>query len=143
PGSAVTAGGRSGRCRPAWTARRSSTGTGPASRRPESPGSCTGRNPPVSPTASKRPSKARDLIPERPSVPNLRDAAAGCRACALWERGTQTVFGEGSAGSDVMLVGEQPGDREDVEGRPFVGPAGQLLDRALEAAGIDRRKVYV
>ena len=88
-------------------------------------------------------SEARDLIPDRPSVAKLRKAAAGCRACALWERGTQTVFGEGSAGSDMMLVGEQPGDREDVEGRPFVGPAGQLLDRALEAAGIDRRKVYV
>jgi len=76
-------------------------------------------------------------------VPKLRRAAEGCRACALWERGTRTVFGEGSAASDVMLVGEQPGDREDLEGRPFVGPAGQLLDRALEAAGIDRRKVYV
>ena len=66
-----------------------------------------------------------------------------CRACPLWERATQTVFGEGAAGSDVMLVGEQPGDREDVEGRPFVGPAGKLLDEALQDAGIDRRKVYV
>jgi uracil-DNA glycosylase family protein len=97
----------------------------------------------VSRTDSKPLSEARRLIPDRPSVPKLRKAAAGCRACALWERGTQTVFGEGSAASEVMLVGEQPGDREDVEGRPFVGPAGQLLDRALEAAGIDRRRVYV
>ncbi len=84
-----------------------------------------------------------DLIPDTPTLPNLRDAAAGCRACELWERGTQTVFGEGSAGAEVMLVGEQPGDREDIEGHPFVGPAGRLLDRALDEAGIDRRAVYV
>ena len=86
---------------------------------------------------------AAALIPERPTLKTLREAAAGCKACPLWEHATETVFGEGSAGSDVVFVGEQPGDREDVEGRPFVGPAGQLLDQALEEAGIDRSKVYV
>ncbi len=69
--------------------------------------------------------------------------AEGCRACDLWERATQTVFGQGPAPAPVMLVGEQPGDREDLEGAPFVGPAGQLLDRALTEAGIDREKVFV
>ena len=88
-------------------------------------------------------SQAWDLIPERPKLAELREVSMECRACPLWERATQTVFGEGAAGSDVMLVGEQPGDREDVEGRPFVGPAGKLLDEALQDAGIDRRKVYV
>jgi DNA polymerase len=83
------------------------------------------------------------LIPDRPTLPALRSAAAGCRACPLWERGTQTVFGEGPPLAEVMLVGEQPGNEEDLSGRPFVGPAGRLLDRALEAAGIDRRSVYV
>jgi DNA polymerase len=72
-----------------------------------------------------------------------RQAAAGCQACELWERGTQTVFGEGPVPSDVMLVGEQPGHEEDLAGHPFVGPAGRLLDRALATAGLDRRKVYV
>jgi uracil-DNA glycosylase family protein len=86
---------------------------------------------------------AAALIPERPSLKALREAAAGCQACPLWENATQTVFGEGSARADVVFVGEQPGDREDVEGRPFVGPAGQLFDQALEEAGIDRSKVYV
>lgn len=84
-----------------------------------------------------------DLIPERPSLSSVRDASRDCRACPLWRNATQTVFGEGAAGSTVMLVGEQPGDREDVAGRPFVGPAGKLLDTALEEAGIDRSKVYV
>jgi uracil-DNA glycosylase len=73
----------------------------------------------------------------------LRAAAAGCRACDLWENATQTVFGEGTQHARMMLVGEQPGDKEDVEGKPFVGPAGRLLDSALEAAGIDRGGVYV
>jgi uracil-DNA glycosylase family protein len=73
----------------------------------------------------------------------LREAAADCRACPLWKVGTQTVFGEGPPAADLMLVGEQPGDREDREGRPFVGPAGRLLDQALEEAGIDRTRVYV
>jgi uracil-DNA glycosylase family protein len=86
---------------------------------------------------------AADLIPERPTIPILRDAAKACRACDLWKRGTQTVFGEGGRRAELMLVGEQPGDAEDLAGRPFVGPAGQLLDRALEAAGIDRAAVYV
>jgi DNA polymerase len=73
----------------------------------------------------------------------LRHAAARCRACDLWERGTQTVFGEGETHADVMLVGEQPGNDEDLAGRPFVGPAGKLLDDALREAGIDRRAAYV
>jgi uracil-DNA glycosylase family protein len=73
----------------------------------------------------------------------LRREAAGCRNCPLWERATQTVFGEGSEHAELMLVGEQPGDKEDVEGHPFVGPAGRLLDRALDQAGIDRDAVYV
>jgi DNA polymerase len=80
---------------------------------------------------------------EKPRLPDLREAAAGCRACDLYKTGTQTVFGEGREKAEVMLVGEQPGDREDIEGRPFVGPAGRLLDQALERAGIDRSAVYV
>jgi len=83
------------------------------------------------------------LIPERPTLPTLRDAAQDCRACDLYKRGTQTVFGEGPPKAEVMLVGEQPGDAEDVAGHPFVGPAGRLLDKALEEAGIDRSRVYV
>ncbi|HEX3054940.1 MAG TPA: UdgX family uracil-DNA binding protein [Gaiellaceae bacterium] len=77
------------------------------------------------------------------SLQALREAAAGCRECPLWKTGTQTVFGEGTARATVMLVGEQPGDQEDRAGRPFVGPAGRLLDEALEAAGIDRKAAYV
>src|SRR5438874_10250445 len=86
---------------------------------------------------------AAAYLPERPTLPRLREAAAGCRACPLWRTGTQTVFGEGRARAAVMLVGEQPGDQEDLEGRPFVGPAGRLLDEALAAAGIDREATYV
>ncbi len=86
---------------------------------------------------------AAELIPPRPTLERLRDRAAGCQACDLWERGTQTVFGAGKPKAVIMLVGEQPGDREDIAGLPFVGPAGQLLDRALAEAGIDRRDVYV
>jgi DNA polymerase len=86
---------------------------------------------------------AADFFPDRVTLRTLRDASAGCRGCDLWERATQTVFGEGVPDADVMFVGEQPGDREDVEGRPFVGPAGQLLDRALEEVEIDRSQVYV
>ena len=86
---------------------------------------------------------AEPLIPPRPSIPKLRDAAAECRACDLWKTGTQTVFGEGKQTSTVMFIGEQPGDKEDLSGRPFVGPAGALLDKALTEAGIDRTKVYV
>jgi DNA polymerase len=86
---------------------------------------------------------AAAYLPDRLSLSALRDAAAGCKACDLWKTGTQTVFGEGAKKSEVMLVGEQPGDYEDRDGRPFVGPAGQLLDRGLEEAGIDRRLAYV
>jgi DNA polymerase len=86
---------------------------------------------------------AAPLVPEGPTLSKLRQAAAGCKACDLWERGTQTVFGEGAAHAEVLLLGEQPGNDEDLAGRPFVGPAGKLLDRALEEAGIDRRRVYV
>ena len=82
-------------------------------------------------------------ISHTPTLDGLRAAAAGCRACPLWRRGTQTVFGDGAAPARVMLVGEQPGDQEDRQGRPFVGPAGRLLDQALEEAGIDRRATYV
>jgi DNA polymerase len=82
-------------------------------------------------------------LPSRPTLPKLRAAAADCRACPLWQTGTQTVFGEGAAKAPVMLVGEQPGDQEDKQGRPFVGPAGRLLDEALELAGIDRSATYV
>ena len=86
---------------------------------------------------------AAEYLPSTRSLTALREAAAGCRACPLWRTGTQTVFGEGARASDVMLVGEQPGDKEDLAGRPFVGPAGKLLDEALEAAGIDRSRTYV
>jgi uracil-DNA glycosylase family protein len=86
---------------------------------------------------------AAPLVPPRPSLAKLRSAAAGCKACDLWERGTQTVFGEGGAHAAVVFVGEQPGNDEDLAGRPFVGPAGKLLDRALVEAGIDRSRVYV
>src|SRR5216110_2857550 len=86
---------------------------------------------------------AAPLVPERPSLKKLKEAAAGCTACPLHETGTQTVFGEGTSKAEVVFVGEQPGDKEDLQGRPFVGPAGALLDKALEEAGIDRSKVYV
>jgi DNA polymerase len=86
---------------------------------------------------------AADFLPERPSLPALREAAAGCRGCHLWEVGTQTVFGEGAADAEAMFVGEQPGDQEDRAGKPFVGPAGRVFDEALEAAGIDRSTTYV
>jgi uracil-DNA glycosylase len=77
------------------------------------------------------------------SLEELRESAASCRACPLWKKGTQTVFGEGAPGAAVMFVGEQPGDQEDKAGRPFVGPAGRLFDEALAAAGIDRDSAYV
>ena len=86
---------------------------------------------------------AARLIPEHPTLDTARRAAAGCQACELWRTGTQTVFGEGEVEAEVMLVGEQPGDQEDLAGRPFVGPAGAVLDRALDDVGIDRTKVYV
>jgi DNA polymerase len=86
---------------------------------------------------------AADFIPPNPTLPKLRAAAATCRGCRLWTVGTQTVFGEGPKTARVMIVGEQPGDQEDRAGHPFVGPAGKLLDRALQDAGIDRNDVYV
>jgi uracil-DNA glycosylase len=88
-------------------------------------------------------STAAPLVPPKPTLPKLREAAAGCKACDLWLRGTQTVFGEGSQHAKVMFVGEQPGDKEDLAGRPFVGPAGAVLDKALAEAGIDRNEIYV
>lgn len=81
--------------------------------------------------------------PPTRNLEQLKEAAAGCQACDLWENATQTVFGEGQDHARVMLVGEQPGDQEDLQGKPFVGPAGRLLEKALEEAGIDRRRVYV
>ena len=93
--------------------------------------------------ASSATETAAPLVPDRPTLPRLRDAAAGCRACPLWENASQTVFGEGMAKAQVMFVGEQPGDREDREGHPFVGPAGRMLDKALEEVGIDRDLAYV
>jgi DNA polymerase len=86
---------------------------------------------------------AADFIPPRPTLERLREAAAGCRGCDLWKHATQTVFGEGPKRAEVMLVGEQPGDQEDRQGHPFVGPSGRLLDEGLDAAGIDRARVYV
>jgi len=86
---------------------------------------------------------AADFVPHTTSISVLREAAKLCRGCALWGRATQTVFGEGAAHAEIVLVGEQPGDREDRAGMPFVGPAGMLLDRALQRAGIDRSRCYV
>src|SRR3954453_9254793 len=94
------------------------------------------------PTAE--PNDATPFLPERRSLKALREAASGCRGCHLWRPATQTVFGVGAARARLMLVGEQPGDREDRAGEPFVGPAGRELDRALEEVGIDRaRDVYI
>jgi uracil-DNA glycosylase len=89
------------------------------------------------------PNDATPFLPERHSLKALREASAGCRGCHLWRGATQTVFGEGRKAARLMLVGEQPGDREDRMGKPFVGPASRELDRGLEAAGIDRRDAYV
>jgi uracil-DNA glycosylase family protein len=86
---------------------------------------------------------AVDFLPPDPSLDSLRGAAARCRGCGLYANATQTVFGEGTSSAEIMLVGEQPGDKEDLAGAPFVGPAGRLLDTALVEAGIDRTKVYV
>ena len=93
--------------------------------------------------SAKKPKSAAERIPDRPTLVSVRDAALGCRACDLWKLGTQTVFGEGARRAEIMLVGEQPGDQEDLSGHPFVGPAGKVLDRALAEAGIDRAAVYV
>jgi uracil-DNA glycosylase len=95
------------------------------------------------PLTGEETSGADALIPDRPTLKSLQEAAAGCRACPLWKTGTQTVFGEGLKRARLMLVGEQPGDREDIEGHPFVGPAGRVLDTALERAEIERGDAYV
>jgi len=86
---------------------------------------------------------ATAFMPEKRTLPSLREAATVCKGCDLWKSGTQTVFGEGSPHARVFMEGEQPGDKEDLQGRPFVGPAGAVLDKALQAAGIDRNDVYV
>jgi DNA polymerase len=91
----------------------------------------------------QRETSAADFFPGRKSLKAFRDAAADCRACDLWERGTQTVFGEGARRAEVVFVGEQPGNEEDLSGKPFVGPAGRLLDDCLVEAGIDRSQTYV
>lgn len=86
---------------------------------------------------------AAALIPPQPTLENLRESAAGCKACDLWIKGTQTIFGEGTERAPIMFIGEQPGDKEDLTGHPFVGPAGRILNEALEEVGIDRAEVYV
>jgi len=86
---------------------------------------------------------AADFFPERKSLKAFREAAADCKGCDLWERSTQTVFGEGARRAEILFVGEQPGNEEDLSGHPFVGPAGRLLDDALAEAGIDRSETYV
>ncbi len=86
---------------------------------------------------------AAPLVPLNPTLPKLIEAARSCKACDLWKGGTQTVFGEGGCHARVMFIGEQPGDKEDLLGKPFVGPAGKLLDKCLEAAGVNRKEVYV
>jgi uracil-DNA glycosylase family protein len=86
---------------------------------------------------------AEPFVPARKTLPALGEAVQGCRGCDLYRNATQAVFGEGARDAEVLLVGEQPGDKEDLAGKPFVGPAGQLLDKALEEAGIDRTQTYV
>ena len=93
--------------------------------------------------SQSEPNDATPFLPERRTLATLRKAAAGCRGCHLWRGASQTVFGEGLKRSRVMFVGEQPGDQEDRQGKPFVGPAGKELDRGLEAAGIARDEAYV
>jgi uracil-DNA glycosylase len=93
--------------------------------------------------AGPEPNDATPFLPERSSLKALREASAGCRGCHLWRGATQTVFGDGRKASRLMLVGEQPGDKEDLAGKPFVGPAGRELDRGLEAAGIERADAYL
>src|SRR5215472_1261591 len=86
---------------------------------------------------------AAEFVPPAPTLASLKRAAVDCQGCDLYKRATQTVFGEGPAKAEILFVGEQPGDQEDRAGRPFVGPAGQLLDRALAEAGIAREKTYI
>jgi DNA polymerase len=94
-------------------------------------------------SSSRSPQPSAAPVPARPSLRSLREAIQGCRACELWEHATQPVLGEGARHARLMLVGEQPGDREDIEGHPFVGPAGRVLDEGLERAGIDRSEVFI
>src|SRR5687768_7184542 len=99
---------------------------------------------PVAAPPTRRPEAALEAVRAgRADMDIVEEAAQGCRACELWARATQTVFGEGPVPASLMLVGEEPGDREDLEGEPFVGPAGAVLARALEAAGIDRERAFV
>jgi uracil-DNA glycosylase len=91
----------------------------------------------------KQPDSAKEFFPPRKSLKAFREAAADCQACDLWKRGTQTVFGEGARRAEVFFIGEQPGNEEDLSGKPFVGPAGRLLNDSLAEAGIDRTQVYV
>jgi DNA polymerase len=99
--------------------------------------------PPRTPSRTQEQGTAAVLIPKKLTLDSLRKAATDCKACDLWKNATQTVFGEGSSRPLMMLIGEQPGDKEDLAGHPFVGPAGRVLDQALEAVGIDRSDVYV
>src|SRR5437899_4517436 len=94
-------------------------------------------------TKDKPETSAKEFFPKRKSLKAFREAAADCKACDLWERGTQTVFGEGARQAKIVFVGEQPGNEEDLTGKPFVGPAGRLLNNALNEAGIDRAQTYV
>jgi uracil-DNA glycosylase family protein len=100
-------------------------------------------NRPVARARRTRVETAAPLVPKNPTMKSLQEAARNCRACPLWKTGTQTVFGEGSRKAKVVFVGEQPGNDEDLAGKPFVGPAGKLLDKALVEAGINRDEVYV
>ncbi len=120
---------RAGRRTGAATPRAGTRGSARTKRVPEREVSYTG--------------SAADFIPPNATLPALREASQSCRGCDLWASGTQTVFGEGPKSATVMFVGEQPGDQEDLAGRPFVGPSGKLLDNALDEAGIDRGDVYV
>jgi uracil-DNA glycosylase family protein len=93
--------------------------------------------------SARRQDRPAPPVPQRPSPSNMREAVQGCHACDLWEGATQAVMGEGARHAPLMLVGEQPGDHEDIEGHPFVGPAGKVLDRGLERAGITPDQVYI
>jgi uracil-DNA glycosylase family protein len=95
------------------------------------------------PLRTKKQGDATSFLPKKLAIESLRNAARKCRACDLWKNATQTVFGEGKTRPSIMLIGEQPGDKEDIAGHPFVGPAGHLLDEALDSAGIARADVYV
>jgi uracil-DNA glycosylase family protein len=86
---------------------------------------------------------AQEFLPERPSLPVLREAIQACQGCDLFRNATQAVFGEGPSGARIVLIGEQPGNEEDMRGHPFVGPAGRILDKALDEAGLERREIYV